>query len=173
MYILHWWIHNFSTLERVVELVWNLMTHGDAREGNWRGNWRMEWVASALTLPRKVVYPALLTLMRTPRLPAIDWNDAPADLSGLVHFGERRNLVSARVPSGFKRAITTYRLIFRRILVWNFSFRTSQRITTWDMTNILSDAVNTKIPYIMHVFPASYPVSKSVIDFGLNFSRDA
>ena len=50
-----------------------------------------------------MVYPALLTLMRTPRLSAFDWTDAPADLNGLVRFGERRNLVSARVPSRFKR----------------------------------------------------------------------
>jgi hypothetical protein len=27
---------------------WNMMAHGDAREGKWRGNWRMEWVASTL-----------------------------------------------------------------------------------------------------------------------------
>ena len=27
---------------------WNLMVHGDSREGKWRGNWRMEWVASTL-----------------------------------------------------------------------------------------------------------------------------
>ena len=27
---------------------WNLIAHGDAREGMWRGNWRMEWVASTL-----------------------------------------------------------------------------------------------------------------------------
>jgi len=40
-----------------------------------------------------MVYPALLPLMRTP--------DAPADLSGLVRFAERQNLVSARVPSHF------------------------------------------------------------------------
>jgi len=39
--------------------------------------------------------------MRTPRLPVVDWNDAPADLKGLVRFAERRNLVSARVPSHF------------------------------------------------------------------------
>jgi len=45
------------------------------------------------------VYPALLPLMRTPRLPAVDWTDAPADLNGLVRFAERRNLLSARVPS--------------------------------------------------------------------------
>ena len=81
------------------------MAYGDAGEGKWRGNWRMELVASTLTVPRNVVYPALLPLMRTPRLPGVDWTDAPADLNGLVRFGERRNLVSARVPSRFKRAI--------------------------------------------------------------------
>jgi hypothetical protein len=92
-------------LKNVVECVWNLMAHGDAREGKWRGNWRMKCVASTLTLPRNVVYPALLPLIRTPRLPAVDWTDAPADLNGLVRFGERRNLVSARVPSHFKRSL--------------------------------------------------------------------
>ena len=32
----------------LLELVRNLVAHGDAREGKWRGNWRMEWVASTL-----------------------------------------------------------------------------------------------------------------------------
>ena len=49
-----------------------------------------------------MVYPALLTLMRTPRLPV-----APSDLNGLVRFAERRNLISARVPSHFKRSLRT------------------------------------------------------------------
>jgi len=40
-------------------------------------------------------------LMRTPRLPVVDWTNAPADLNGLVRFAERRNLVSARMPSHF------------------------------------------------------------------------
>jgi len=31
-----------------IESSWNVMAHGDAREGKWRGNWRMEWVASTL-----------------------------------------------------------------------------------------------------------------------------
>jgi hypothetical protein len=31
-----------------VESSWNVMAHGDAREGKWRGNWRMEWVDSTL-----------------------------------------------------------------------------------------------------------------------------
>jgi len=130
-----------------LESSWNVMTHGDAREGKWRGNWRMQCVASTLhttsehgvssirirlkcddtrwrtggelkgklangvgspvlfTLPRNVVYPALLPLMRTPRLPVVDWTDTPADLNGLVRFAERRNLVYARVPSHFKRSL--------------------------------------------------------------------
>jgi len=31
-----------------VESCWNVVAHGDAREGKWRGNWRMEWIASTL-----------------------------------------------------------------------------------------------------------------------------
>ena len=89
----------------VVELFRNVVAHGDAREGKWRGNWRMEWVASTLTPLPNVVYPALFKLMRKPRLPAVDWTDAPSDLNGLVRFGEIGNLVSARVPSRSARAI--------------------------------------------------------------------
>ena len=33
---------------RLVESSWNVMAHGDAREGKWRGNWRIEWVTSTL-----------------------------------------------------------------------------------------------------------------------------
>jgi len=35
-------------LNSIVESSWNVMAHGDAREGKWRGNCRMEWVASTL-----------------------------------------------------------------------------------------------------------------------------
>ena len=35
-------------LYRLVESSWNVMAHGDAREGKWRGNWWMECVASTL-----------------------------------------------------------------------------------------------------------------------------
>ena len=94
-----------SALSGQLELVRNLVAHSDAGEGKWRGNWRMEWVASILTPPPNVDYPALLKLMCTPQLPAVDWTDAPTDLNGLVRFGERGNLVSARVPSRSTRAI--------------------------------------------------------------------
>ena len=46
--------------------------------------------------------------MRTPRLPVVDWTDAPADLNVLVRFAERRNLFSARVPSHFKRSLSWF-----------------------------------------------------------------
>ena len=96
---------NMSLLQAVRELVRNLVAHGDAREAKWRGNWRMEWVTSTLTPPPNVVYQALLKLMRTAQLPAVDWTDTPTNLDGLVRFGERRNLVFARVPSRSARAI--------------------------------------------------------------------
>ena len=39
----------WNTMEKnMVHSSWNLMAHGEAREGKWRGNWRMEWVASTL-----------------------------------------------------------------------------------------------------------------------------
>ena len=42
---------------------------------------------------------------RAPQLQVVDWTDThthtPADLNGLIRFAERRNLVSAHVPSRF------------------------------------------------------------------------
>jgi hypothetical protein len=63
------------------------------------------------SLPWNMLYPALLPLMRTPRLPVVDWTDATADLNGLVRFAERQNLVSARVPSHFKRSLPNTLLV--------------------------------------------------------------
>ena len=51
------------------------------------------------------MYPALLQLTCTFRLPVVDWTDAPVDVNGRVRVAERRNVVSARVPSHFKRSI--------------------------------------------------------------------
>jgi len=88
-----------NSSQYVVELKRNLMAHGEARGEKWRGKRRMEWVASTHALYGNTVYPALLTLMSTPRLPAADWTDNPADINGLVRFAGRPTLVSARVPS--------------------------------------------------------------------------
>jgi len=37
-----------NELSHGVDSSWNVMAHGDAREGNWRGNWRIVCVASTL-----------------------------------------------------------------------------------------------------------------------------
>ena len=45
------------------------------------------------TLPRNMVYPALLPLMRTPRLPVVNWTNAPSsDLNGLVRFPRKTEI---------------------------------------------------------------------------------
>jgi hypothetical protein len=55
-----------------------------------------------------MLYPALLPLMRTPRLPVVEWTGAPADWNWLVRFADRRSLVSVRVPSHFKHSLPSY-----------------------------------------------------------------
>jgi len=83
---------------------WHTVTHGRGSEGK-PGEW--SGYPALFTLPRNVVYPALLPLIRTTRLPVVDWTEAPADLNELVRFTERRNLVSARVPSHLNWPVPT------------------------------------------------------------------
>jgi hypothetical protein len=60
----------------------------------------------SISQPIKIrLYKTIITMMRTPRLPAVDWTDSPVDVNGLVRLGERWNVVSARVPSGYVRAL--------------------------------------------------------------------
>ena len=82
---------------------WHTVTHGRESEGE-TGEWSGQ--PAPFALPRNMVYPALLPLMRAPRLTVVDRTDAHADLNGLVRFAERRNLVSARVPSHFNPSLT-------------------------------------------------------------------
>jgi hypothetical protein len=88
---------------------WHTVTHGRRSEREtreWSGSSvRVTWLQN--TDLHKQYKPC--RLMRTPRLPVVDWTDAPADLNRLVRFAERRNLVSARVPSHFKRSVPLMR----------------------------------------------------------------
>jgi hypothetical protein len=97
---------------------WHTVTQGRGSEGE-TGERSEEPVL--FTLPRNTVYQALLPLMRTTRLPVVDWTDAPADLNGLVRFAERRNLVSARVPSHFKRSLQFFNNLFFQSYIFNNS----------------------------------------------------
>ena len=120
-----------QAIRPLVEFVRNLVEHGDAREGKWRGNWRMEWVDSTLMPPPNMVYAALLKLMCAPRLPAVEWTDAPTDLNGLVRFGERRNMFSARVSRGSARAIVLDEMWWPHCL-----FSVTRRHFTWATKSI-------------------------------------
>jgi len=87
----------------------NVMAHGDAREGKWRGNWQMEWVASTLhtTVEHDVSSINTADAHNSAANSRLKWRPR-ADLNGLVRFAERRNLVSAHVPSHFKRSLLLY-----------------------------------------------------------------
>jgi hypothetical protein len=112
-----------------IESSWNVMAHVDAREGKWRGNWRMEWVANNLHTTSERGVSSIT--MRTRRLSIGDWTDAPADLNGLVRFAERRNLVSGRVPSQFKRSllVVLYNIIKNKIC---FCMKRSIPLKRWN-----------------------------------------
>ena len=92
------------------------MAHGDAREGKWSGSWPMEWVASTLHTTSEQGVSSITTAdaHTSAASSRVKWRPPPTDLNGLVRFAERRILVSARVPSHFKRSrhtcnVTAYR----------------------------------------------------------------
>ena len=58
----------------------------------------MEWVASTLHTTSEHGVSSITTAYA-------HISAAPADLNGLVRFAERRNLVSVRMPSHFKRSL--------------------------------------------------------------------
>jgi hypothetical protein len=68
----------------------------------------MEWVASTLHTTSEHGISSITTIT-TPdehtSAASSRLNGSPTDLNGLVRFAERRHLVSARVPSHFKRSL--------------------------------------------------------------------
>jgi hypothetical protein len=68
----------------------------------------------SLAWPWNMAFPAPSTrhrLTRTPRLPVVDWILTPTNLHGLVHLTQRRNLVSACMPSHSNWSIPTVVLL--------------------------------------------------------------
>ena len=87
----------------LVDSSWNVMAHGYAQKGKWRGNCRMEWVASTLHTTSEYGVSSITTAHAHTSAAGSRQNwRPPADLNGLVRFAERLNLVSVRVPSHFK-----------------------------------------------------------------------
>jgi len=116
------------------------MAYGDARERKWRGNKGMEWVTSKshMTAEHRLVR-AVQTLQ------AVVYNSAassrlnwrPRRFKWTRPFRrKRRNLVSAHVPSHFKRSLTT------GLTVNNFAFCPHSVfkcfVFIWEQTAIIS-----------------------------------
>jgi len=81
----------FPWKEKLLDSSWNVMAHGEAREGKWRGNWRMEWVASTLHTASEHGVSSITTAdaHNSAASSRLNWC-RPADLNGLVRFAERR-----------------------------------------------------------------------------------
>jgi hypothetical protein len=109
---IQWVVSSTLNPQAGVESTWNVMAHGDAREGKWRGNWRMDWVASTLTLPQNMVHPALLSLMRTTRLPVVDWTDAPRRFKWTRPFRRKKKSGFCACAITFQTQSTTPYLMF-------------------------------------------------------------
>ena len=91
----------------VVDSSWNMMAHGDAREGKWSGNWRMERVASTLhTTPEHGVSSITTADAHTSAASSrLNWCP-PSDLNGLGPF--RR-----KTKSDFCECAITFQVAYR------------------------------------------------------------
>ena len=98
------WVPLFLPASWIVESIWNVMAHGDARE-KWRGNWRMEWVARTLHTTSKHGVSSITAADAHNSVDSSRLNWSPRRFKWLVRFAERQNQVSARVPSHFKRSL--------------------------------------------------------------------
>ena len=115
-----------------------------------------------------MVNPALLPLMCTSRLSVVDWTNAPAGLNGLVRFAERRNLVSASLPSHFNWPLTSLRRNLLPASPARLPSKRSTLQTAWDVrqceppmiSNIISDGKSFR-PYSLAYLYRCHPGDSS------------
>jgi len=88
--ITYWRAHLYKLAAGIVtcdvESSWNVMAHGDAREGKWKGNWRLEWVASTLHTTSEHGVSSTTTADAYTSTASSRMNWGPAHLNGLVRF---------------------------------------------------------------------------------------
>jgi len=85
-----------------LESSWNVMAHGDAREGKWMGYWRMEWVPSTLHTTTEHGVSSITTAdaHNSAASSRLNWRP-PADLNGLIRFARK-------IKSGFCACAITF-----------------------------------------------------------------
>jgi hypothetical protein len=103
----------------IVDSSWNVMAHGDAREGKWRGNWRMEWVSSTLHTTSEHGVSSMTTAdaHTSAASSRLNWRP-PADLNGLVLFARKTKSGFCACDITFQTQCTT----FLRILINGTTF---------------------------------------------------
>ena len=147
--------------------------HTNAREGKWRENWRMALVASTLHTTSEHGVSTITTADAHNSAASSRLNWRPRRFKGLVRFAERRNLVSARVPSHFKRTLLQHNEMapIKFLASQAISINLYKNLTTKDMmcyANIIPDSVsprkspqNTLIQrFHKHLLPQYHPQKK-------------
>ena len=132
--------------------IWNVMAHGDAQEGKWKGNWPMECVASTLHTTSEHDVSSITTAdaHNSAASSRLNWRP-PVDLNGLVRFAERRNLVSARVPSHFNWPLLTVVIRLNKLQDGN--------VTTFTKPCYLLQGCNLPLCYDHHTLKSGHKVS--------------
>ena len=110
-----------------------MMAHGDALEGKWRGNRRMQWVASTLHTTSEHGVSSITTAdaHTSAASSRLNW-PPPVYLNGLLCFAERRNLVSAPVPSHFNWPLPLSTILD----IYRGAFTTAWRTIFWYLCNM-------------------------------------
>ena len=72
--------------QKQVDCSWNVMAHGDAREGKWRGNWWMELVANTLhTTSEHGVFSITTAVTHTSAASSrLNWRPPPIEMDSSV-----------------------------------------------------------------------------------------
>jgi hypothetical protein len=105
--------HNLSTYsmkQNPVEMWWHTVTQVWGSKGE---TGKRSVLLVHFTLPRNMLYSALLPLMCTPLLPAVDWTDAhrPNKMKSSVWLQTKKSRFTARVPSHFKCSLPHHLLV--------------------------------------------------------------
>jgi len=108
-YLLYSALDSSCTGSSILDSSWNVMAHGDAREGKWRGNWRMQWVASTLHSTSEHGVSSITTAHAHTSVASsrLTWRP-PADLNGLVRFARKTKSGFCACAITFQLASTNY-----------------------------------------------------------------
>jgi len=133
----------------MVESSWNVMAHGDAREGKWRGNWRMECVASTLhTTSEHGVFSITTADAHTSAASSrLKWR--PRRFKWTRPFRLKTKCGSARVTSHFKRSLHQFT---------NMSIHAWNSCTTWLLCNKIQTCL-----YIVKLAQSNYTTHNQTV----------